>query len=95
MNRFGAYRLTVQWPSCYSQYFPQLPTTGLATISTGAPTYYFLPDEFVATLEAGGLEVERLYGCNGLGAHLQEANLVALMADELRWPAWRELLLST
>jgi len=39
--------------------------------------------------------VERLIGCQGLGAHLQEEHLLALMADPQRWPVWRELLLAT
>jgi hypothetical protein len=55
----------------------------------------FLPEEFVATLEAADFAVKRLYGCNGLGAHLQEENLVGLMADQERWPVWRDVLLAT
>lgn len=39
--------------------------------------------------------VEHLYGCQGVGAHLDEANLLALMADPDRWPQWRDVLLST
>ena len=96
LNRFGAYRSSVQWPDCYTQFFPHLPTTGRATIGAGAaPAYFFTPDEFVATLEQAGLTVSRLYGCNGLGAHLPEDHLLALMADPLRWHAWREQLLAT
>lgn len=95
MNRLGGYRSVVQWPDCYPQYFPHLPATGVATIHLGALAYYFLPEEFVANLTEAGLAVERLYGCNGLGAHLQEEHLAALMADEARWPAWRDALLAT
>lgn len=96
MNRLGAYRSTVQWPSCYTQYFPHLPETGIAAIGPGgALTYYFLPEEFVSSLAAADLEPVRLYGCNGLGAHLQEAHLDALMADPERWPTWRKQLLAT
>ena len=96
MNRLGAYRSTVQWPSCYTQYFPHLPETGIAAIGPGgALTYYFLPEEFVSSLAAADLEPVRLYGCNGLGAHLQEDHLNALMADPKRWPMWRKQLLAT
>ncbi len=49
----------------------------------------------MASLTAAGLSVTRLYGCSGLGAHLQEDHLVALMDDPERWPAWREQLLAT
>ena len=96
MNRLGAYRSTVQWPNCYTQYFPHLPETGIAAIGPGgALTYYFLPEEFVSSLAAADLEPVRLYGCNGLGAHLQEEHLNALMADPERWPTWRKQLLAT
>ena len=96
MNRLGAYRSTVQWPSCYTQYFPHLPETGIAAIGPGgALTYYFLPEEFVSSLAAADLEPVRLYGCNGLGAHLQEDHLNALMAAPERWPIWRKQLLAT
>jgi hypothetical protein len=96
MNRFGAYRSAVQWPDCYSQFFPHLPVTGTTTIGAdAAPAYFFLPDEFVDVLTAAGLTVQRLYGCNGLGAHLQEDHLSTLMADPQRWPAWRDQLLAT
>ena len=96
MSRFGAYRSAVQWPDCYPQFFPHLPKTGIAAIGpAGAPAYFFLPEELVAELEAAGLTVERLYGCNGLGAHLQEEHLEALMANPERWPPWRDLLLAT
>ena len=96
MNRLGAYRSTVQWPSCYTQYFPHLPETGIAAVGPGgALTYYFLPEEFVSSLAAAGLEPVRLYGCNGLGAHLQEDHLDALLADPERWPTWRKQLLAT
>ena len=37
----------------------------------------------------------RLYGCQGIAAHLPPDNLEALMADAKRWPAWRERLLAT
>jgi SAM-dependent methyltransferase len=96
MNRFGPYRSSVQWPDCYDQFFPQLPATGIAAIGPhAAPTYFFLPEEFPETLRAAGLHVERVYGCNGLGAHIQEERLAALMADPARWPEWHELFLST
>jgi ubiquinone/menaquinone biosynthesis C-methylase UbiE len=95
MNRFGAYRSAVQWPSCYEQFFPHLPETGTADIGAGAPTYFFRPEEFVDELTRTGLRVEHVYGCNGIGAHLDEDNLLALMGDQARWPPWRDQLLAT
>jgi SAM-dependent methyltransferase len=96
MNRLGAYRGGVQWPGCSPQVFPDLLATGITPIGPGgAPAYFFMPDTFVELLAASGLTVEHLYGCQGLGAHLQEENLLALMHDPDRWPAWRDLLLAT
>lgn len=96
MNRLGAYRSAVQWPDSFAQVFPHLPKTGVMTIGPyDAPTYLFVPEEFVAALEDEGLTVEHLYGCNGIGAHLQEENLVMLMADPERWPVWCDVLLAT
>jgi len=96
MNRLGGYRSAVQWPGCFDQFFPHVPATGVTTIGPhGAPAYFFLPDEFIATLTEAGLSVIRLYGCNGLGAHLEEQHLLDLMEDQERWQVWRELLLAT
>lgn len=96
MNRFGAYRSAVQWPDSFGQAFPHLLETGVTTIGPhDAPAYLFLPEEFVAVLEEEDLTVEHLYGCNGIGAHLQEENLMALMADPERWPTWCAVLLAT
>ena len=68
---------------------------GETAIEDGAPVYLCWPEEFVGEVERAGLSVERLFGCSGLGAHLQEDHLLALMADPARWPAWREMLLRT
>jgi SAM-dependent methyltransferase len=95
MNRLGAYRTVVQWADSWSLVFPHLLRSGDNTLASGAPAYFFLPEEFVGLLEGSGLAVERLYGCGGLGAHLHEERLAALMADPDRWPLWRELLLAT
>jgi SAM-dependent methyltransferase len=95
MNRLGAYRTVVQWADSWPQFFPHLPETGRATLAMGAPAYYFLPEEFVALLGTAGLAVERLYGCSGIGAHLHEERLAALLDDPHRWPIWREVLLAT
>jgi SAM-dependent methyltransferase len=96
MNRLGAYRSAVQWPDCWEQFFPHLPQTGLATIGPHeAPTYFFLPEEFVTALADAGLAVIRLYGCNGIGAHLEEQHVRELMADGERWSEWEALLLAT
>ena len=55
MNRLGAYRSTVQWPNCYTQYFPYLPETGIAAIGPGgALTYYFLHGGVYLLVDCGG-----------------------------------------
>ncbi|HEX5416416.1 MAG TPA: methyltransferase domain-containing protein [Chloroflexota bacterium] len=96
MNRFGVFRGMVQW-----QFFRgdlrEFWRTGLSYIEIeglAAPTYFFTPDEFVASVQEY-CRLERLYGCNGIGAHLPEDHLIALMADGDHWPAWREVLLET
>ena len=58
-------------------------------------TFSFTPTMFVELLRSCGLLVERLYGTNGLGAHLQEENLRALMDDPARWEPWKAALLAT
>lgn len=96
MGRFGAYRSAVQWIDWFDGVFPGLAESGIATIGRGkAPTYFFCPDELRNDLAQAGLDVERLYGCEGIGAHLDEANLLAVMADKKRWPQWRRALLAT
>ena len=59
------------------------------------PTYAFYPEEFIAELHLAGLNPLALYGCQGIGAHLQEDHLQALMGDAERWPTWRRVLLDT
>lgn len=61
----------------------------------GIPTYTFYPEELVDELSSAGLVVRTLYGCQGLGAHLQEDNLLALMDDAERWQSWQQVLLDT
>lgn len=96
MNRFGAFRSAVQWLDCFDQFLPPFPETGLATVgSHRAPTYFFRPDGFVGELTEAGLTVDRMYGCNGIGAHLQEENLLEILCDARSWSIWRELLLAT
>jgi SAM-dependent methyltransferase len=95
MNRLGAYRTVVQWADSWALVFPHLARSGESTLASGAPAYFFLPEEFHALLEDSGLTVERLYGTAGLGAHLHEDRLAALMADPQRWPLWQDLLLAT
>jgi SAM-dependent methyltransferase len=95
MNRLGSYCSTIQWRT-YSRFSDQFARTGIGTIGPAeAPAYFFLPEEFLSSLETAGLSVSRLYGCNGLGAHLEEQHLLDLMADPERWPLWRDLLLAT
>jgi 2-polyprenyl-3-methyl-5-hydroxy-6-metoxy-1,4-benzoquinol methylase len=96
LNRLGAYRSAVQWPDSFDRIFADLPRSGVMTIGPhDAPVYLFVPEEFVAALEQAGLSVEHLFGCNGIGAHLQEENLLALIADPQRWPLWCDVLLTT
>ncbi|MGH2585587.1 MAG: class I SAM-dependent methyltransferase [Dehalococcoidia bacterium] len=70
-------------------------TTRLGNLECGAPYYWFMPEEFAALLEEVGLRLVRLYGCQGIAAHLPWDHLEALMADPVRWPTCRRLLLAT
>jgi SAM-dependent methyltransferase len=99
-NRLGLLRGALMWGEVWDQEFSEekfrrLVATGLDEGGDWWPSYWFMPEEFVALLEAGGLEVLRLYGAQGIAAHMPPDNLGALMADPKRWPAWRELLLAT
>jgi SAM-dependent methyltransferase len=98
LNRFGAYRGVVQWPdewdAGFPDGFPRFVETGY-TDASGWPCYAFTPDEFTNLLADAGLPVERVYGAQGIAAHLPPQNLEALMADAERWPIWRRLLLDT
>ena len=96
MGRIGQYRSAVQWPDWFDGVFPQIADTGTTHITPErAPCHFFYPDEFSNELTDAGLEVDRLYGCQGIGAHLDEANLLALMDDPVRWPQWERTLLET
>jgi SAM-dependent methyltransferase len=96
MGRIGQYRSAVQWPDWFNGVFPKIAETGVATItSERAPVYFFFPEAFRRELEDAGLTVERMYGCQGIGAHLDENNLLALMADSQRWSQWERELLAT
>lgn len=98
LNRFGAYRGVVQWPDEWDASFPagfaRFVETGY-TDAGGWPCYAFTPDEFTSLLAQEGLRPERLYGAQGIAAHLPPKHLEALMADAERWPIWRRLLLET
>ena len=95
-NRLAGFRSAVQWPGAWSQFFPRLLESGHVTMGPDAlPVYTFWPEEFTGELAQAGLIVRALYGCQGLGAHLQEEHLLALMDDPERWPLWRQALLDT
>jgi 2-polyprenyl-3-methyl-5-hydroxy-6-metoxy-1,4-benzoquinol methylase len=95
-NRLAGFRSAVQWPHAWSQFFPQLLRGGQVPMGpNGIPTYTFYPEELVDELSSAGLVVRTLYGCQGLGAHLQEDNLLALMDDAERWQSWQQVLLDT
>ena len=95
-NRLAGFRSAVQWPDAWGQFFPRLLDSGHVTMGPDAlPTYAFWPEEFVGELAGAGLAVRALYGCQGIGAHLQEEHLLALMHDPERWPIWRRVVLET
>jgi len=96
MNRLAGFRSVVQWPHAWAQFLPGLLTGGYTTMGpTALPVYTFLPEEFVHALTEAGLGIQAMYGCQGLGAHLQEDHLLALMADPEKWPIWEQMLLAT
>ncbi len=96
MGRIGAYRSAVQWIDWFDGVFPDIAETGITTITPGkAPAFFFFPEELCDELVDTGFEVERLYGCQGIGAHLDETNLLTLMDDSVRWHQWRRELLAT
>jgi SAM-dependent methyltransferase len=98
LNRIAAYRGVVQWPDTWKDYpdgLAAFAATGSARGTEGPPWYAFLPEEFVALVADAGLELQALYGVQGIAAQLPPEHLEALMADPVRWPAWRELLLAT
>lgn len=96
MNKLGAYRSAVQWPDWFPGAIPRLVDGSIGVIGRGAaPTWFFMPEEFCEELVDSGLTIDHLYGCNGIGAHLDEDNLLNLMADDQRWPSWRDVLLKT
>jgi SAM-dependent methyltransferase len=98
LNYVGAHRAVVQWwpDELTIKLFYRLRASQV--IDGGnppAPMYLFRPDELVRLLAEEGLTVERLYGSEGIGAHLQEERLLAVMEDHDVWPAWREMLLAS
>ncbi|HVC35785.1 MAG TPA: class I SAM-dependent methyltransferase [Chloroflexota bacterium] len=98
LNYIGAFRAVVQWwrDDQTIRLFRRLRESQVLDIGgDAAPAYFFRPEEFVALLAETGLVVERLYGAEGIGAHLQEERLLALMEDREVWPLWRETLLAT
>lgn len=96
MGRIGQYRSAVQWPDWFDGVFPAIAETGTTTITPGrAPCHFFFPEELSGELVQAGFEVDHLYGCQGIGAHLDEANLLTLMNDPVRWPQWHRELLAT
>ena len=95
-NRLAGFRSAVQWPAAWPQLIPDLLRGGRVPMGpNGIATYAFSPEEFVAELVGAGLAVQSLYGCQGIGAHLAEDQMLALMADEERWPIWQQVLLET
>jgi SAM-dependent methyltransferase len=98
LSYLGAFRAVVQWwPDEQTiQIFHRLRRGPVLDIGQpAAPARFYLPDELVETLRAATLGVEQVYGVEGLGAHLQEERLLAMMDDPVVWPAWEEVLLAT
>jgi len=89
-NRLSSLRGAVQWPASWDAVVASWNEGGLGELENGAPYYELTPEEFADLLKTAGLTVVRLYGCQGIAAHLPPANLEALMADPNRWPFWRE-----
>lgn len=95
-NRLAGFRSAVQWPAAWSQFFPRLLNGGRVPMGPdGIATYAFYPEEFVGELTAAQFSVRALYGCQGLGAHLQEEHMRAVMDDGERWQLWQRVLLET
>jgi SAM-dependent methyltransferase len=102
LNRLAVYRGLVQWPYSWDEFGDG---AGLARFAHSGdsegterspwPSHSYLPEEFRAALADAGLAAERLYGAQGIAAHLPPENLEALMEDADRWPVWRQLLLAT
>ncbi|MGH2354715.1 MAG: class I SAM-dependent methyltransferase, partial [Chloroflexota bacterium] len=98
MNRIASLRGSIEWWDIefLDRFLAEYFHTGIAPMTSHAiPVYLFWPEEFVALLESCGLRVERLYGTNGIGAHLREEHLLRLMDDPVRWPLWEQALLRT
>jgi len=96
MNRLAVFRSAVQWLGYFDQLRAPFPATGLARIGPHrAPAFFYTLEGLRGELERAGLEIIRLYGSNGIGAQLQEENVLAILEDEDRWFIWRELLLAT
>ena len=96
LNRIGAYRSAVQWIDWFDGVFPEVVQAGNSVIGPGrAPAHFFDVDELSRDLTSSGLVVVATYGCQGIGAHLDEGNLNMIMADEARWPMWKQVLLDT
>jgi SAM-dependent methyltransferase len=95
-NRLAGFRSAVQWPDAWEWLVPRLVRGGHMVMGPSAiPTYAFFPEEFVGELARAGFAIDAMYGCQGIGAHLQEDHLLALMEDAERWPIWRQILLDT
>lgn len=95
-GKFGAYRSAAQWLDWFEGGIPAIVDTGVASIGPGrAPAHFMTPDEFRFVVESAGFGIRRVYGCQGIGAHLHEETLLTLMDDPVRWPAWRDQLLAT
>ena len=98
LNYLGAFRAVVQWwpdPTTI-QLFHRLCREQVLDIGDdAAPAYLYYPEEFRGMLAEAGLSVERVYGSEGIGAHLQEDHLLAVLDNPEVWPAWRDVLLRT
>jgi ubiquinone/menaquinone biosynthesis C-methylase UbiE len=95
-SRIALFRSVVQWPGWFDDVFPRATQSPVYQMGDDAlPVYLFWPEEFTTLLDESDLCLDRLYGTSGIGAHVQEENLLALMDDPERWPKWRTVLLDT
>lgn len=94
-NRLSGLRGAVQWPDSWATGMASVVSGEPVPLENGAPYQEFFPEEVAPQLEGAGLTVERIYGCQGIAAHLHYERLEATMSDPERWPVWSQWLLKT
>jgi SAM-dependent methyltransferase len=96
MGRIGFLRSAVQWLNWFDGGVPEVRFSSTVRVSSPPMLAYpFMPGELEELMGSGGIDVIRSYGCQGIGAHLQEENLLEIMDDPTRWALWEPELLAT